>query len=87
MRKPATRLLTVALIGGTQGALVRNNTMNTSAGEGVYIFNSNGNRVENNSIGGVSESAIYLEGSSNNILLGNGTNLQNSGTVTTPGPF
>jgi CSLREA domain-containing protein len=61
----------IALMGGTQGAAVRNNTISTSSLQGVYILNSSDNQIENNQINGSSESAIYLEGSSNNILLGN----------------
>ncbi len=61
----------MALIGGTQGAFVRNNVINTSARQGIALVASSGNRVEHNQISGSSESAIYLEGSTNNTLLGN----------------
>ena len=43
------------------------------------VFTDNGIGVSNN--GG------NVQTFQNNILLGNGTNLQNSGTITTPGPF
>ncbi len=61
----------VALLSGTQHALVTNNVFSGSSGESISIVSSGGNRIEGNQISGSSDVSVLLEGASGNSLIGN----------------
>jgi CSLREA domain-containing protein len=61
----------IMLSEGTQGASIIDNIIDGGSGDGIYVVNSSGNRVEGNLIGGVSEAGLRLEGATNNQVTGN----------------
>src|SRR5919106_2965531 len=76
--KIADNELGVLLGAGTEAALVKNNEIHGNLGEQVFIHNSGGNRIENNTMHGIptdpnldSDGGVLLEGASDNVLVGN----------------
>ncbi|SDU85946.1 right-handed parallel beta-helix repeat-containing protein [Jiangella alkaliphila] len=68
----------VAAVFGTEGALVEGNTFGGNLGRQVYLFDSGYNRVEGNTVSGLthdplldSDGGIYLESASDNVIAGN----------------
>ena len=63
--------LAVGIVDGTEGAVVRENSVGEGSGSGLEIIGSNGNRIERNYFAAASDGGVVLEGSSNNVLIGN----------------
>jgi CSLREA domain-containing protein len=61
----------IALLGGTQRTLVRDNSVTANLGRGIWVENSSDNRIERNSVGASADVGISLEGSRNNRLVRN----------------
>lgn len=68
----------VAAVFGTEGALIEGNTFGGNLGRQVYLFDSGYNRIEGNTISGLthdplldSDGGIYLESASDNVVSGN----------------
>jgi parallel beta-helix repeat protein len=70
--------LGVLLGAGSENSVVRDNEINGNLGEQVFIHLSDGHRIEGNSMHGIpsdpqldSDGGVLLEGSSDNVLVGN----------------
>jgi CSLREA domain-containing protein len=68
----------VALTSGSEGSLITGNTLNGNLGRAVFLFDSSRNRIENNTVSGLlndplldSDGGIFLEGSPDNVVIGN----------------
>jgi CSLREA domain-containing protein len=61
----------ISVIGGTQNALLRENTIGGNPGAGVHIFGSSGTRVEQNTVSASSEAGVLLEGATQNTIVDN----------------
>jgi CSLREA domain-containing protein len=61
----------IALLDGTSGALVRNNTVLNVPEHGIYLLSSGGNRVEANSVSFSGGAGVGLEGADGNSVIGN----------------
>ena len=70
--------LGVLLGAGSENSVVRNNEIHGNLGEQVFIHNSDGHRIEGNTMHGIptdpnldSDGGVLLEGASDNVLLNN----------------
>ncbi len=71
----------ILIANGTQGTLVLDNTVGTTATDGVRLEASSSNRLEANRISGSSGAGIVLDGSSSNTLFANNLAANSGGGV------
>jgi CSLREA domain-containing protein len=61
----------IALLGGTQRALVTESDLNANLRDGVFVQGSGDNRIEHSTISASSEAGVYLENSPRTSIVGN----------------